>query len=179
MDTRTRCRRWGVGSGRLSRIRTRPRARLRKSWCATPTNVFAGFVAVGLAQATGKRYVPGSDDLVVDNGQHSFEFVVPWKLSKVNPEYAYKSGGEVLRLSGTHFRPGMLCTFKDSSLTSEYRFISSALAMCETRASSEAEGTVDLNLTPTHAVGGGGGERRVPNRAHHRWAFSVHHRSWW
>ena len=124
--------------------------------CATPTNVFAGFVAVGLAQATGKRYVPGSDDLVVDNGQHSFEFVVPWKLSKVNPEYAYKSGGEVLRLSGTHFRPGMLCTFKDSSLTSEYRFISSALAMCETRASSEAEGTVDLNLTPTHAVGGGG-----------------------
>ena len=78
--------------------------------CATPTNVFAGFVAVGLAQATGKRYVPGSDDLVVDNGQHSFEFVVPWKLSKVNPEYAYKSGGEVLRLSGTHLRPGMLCT---------------------------------------------------------------------
>ena len=38
--------------------------------CLTPKNVYAGFVAVGLAQATGRRYAPGSDDLIVDNGQH-------------------------------------------------------------------------------------------------------------
>ena len=121
--------------------------------CSTPT-VFAGFVAVGLAQATGRKYVPGSDDLVVDNGQHSFEFVKPWKLSRVNPEFVYKTGGEVLRLVGSDFRPGMQCKFEVASLTSEFRFVSSALAMCETRASTSADGTVALSLTSDHAVGG-------------------------
>lgn len=123
--------------------------------CATPRNVLAGFVAVGIAQYTGRRYVPGADDLVVDvSGQVSFEFVKPWKLSWVNPEYAYKSGGETLRLTGAHFRPGMQCTFVESSLTSEFRFVSSALATCETRVSSSTSGTLDLSLTPDHAVGG-------------------------
>ena len=121
--------------------------------CSTPT-VFAGFVAVGLSQATGRKYVPGSDDLVVDNGQHSFEFVKPWKLSRVNPEFVYKTGGEVLRLAGSDFRPGMQCKFEDASLTSEFRFVSSALAMCETAASTNVDGTVALSLTSDHAAGG-------------------------
>jgi len=123
--------------------------------CATPT-VFAGFVAIGLAQATGRKYVPGSDDLVVDNGQHSFEFVSPWTLSRVNPEFVYKGGGEVLRLHGSDFRPSMQCKFESASLTSEFRFVSSALAMCETRGSTASDGTVALSLTSDHAIGGTG-----------------------
>lgn len=123
--------------------------------CATPRNVLAGFVALGIAQYTGRRYVQGADDLVVYvPGQLSFEFVKPWKLSWVNPEYVYRSGGETLRLTGEHFRPGMQCAFVESSLTSEFRFISSALATCESRASSFTSGTLDLSLTPDHAVGG-------------------------
>ena len=123
--------------------------------CPNVTSALAGFVAVGIAQYTNRRYVPGADDVVVSKSLDvSFEFVKPWKLTWVNPEYVYKSGGETLRLTGQHFRPGMQCTFVESSLTSEFRFVSSALATCETRVSSESTGTVDLSLTPAHAVGG-------------------------
>ena len=124
--------------------------------CLTPKNVYAGFVAVGLAQATGRRYAPGSDDLIVDNGQHSFEFVTPWKVSSIQPEFVYQSGGDVIQLSGTHLRPGMECAFETSSttVTSSFRFISSVLAMCETRAAGGLVGTVDLSLSSEQPVGG-------------------------
>lgn len=125
-----------------------------KTVCATPTNVVAGFVAVGLSQATGRKYVAGVDDLVVDNGQHSFEFVKPWKLASASPDHLFRRGGEIVRLSGEHLRPGMECVFEDSGLTSEYRFVSSALAMCESRASTAESGTIDLSLTPYHSTGG-------------------------